>query len=165
VAVPELPWALVAGAGATRHVADPELPCARRRELWDTRVCEPILSFVLTWSLYAGVSGLQGTDSGPWAHPGRGYEPAGGASVLSRAAFLSSLRWDFEAVVQHGKYVAAHDPRGTLRCSKRLAEPLRAAVPLGLLPCSGSQGAQGNHDHDSKPSGRRAAEVAGSRRS
>jgi hypothetical protein len=36
--------------------------------------------FVLTWSLYAGVPGLQGTDSGPWAHLGRGCEPAGGAN-------------------------------------------------------------------------------------
>jgi hypothetical protein len=33
VAVPELLWALVAGAGATRHVTVPELSCARRREL------------------------------------------------------------------------------------------------------------------------------------
>jgi hypothetical protein len=61
--------------------------------------CAPVLSFVLTWSLYAGVSGLQGSDSGPRAHPGRGCEPAGGASILSRVAFLSFVRWDFEAVV------------------------------------------------------------------
>jgi hypothetical protein len=54
-----------------------------------------------------------------------------------------------------------HDPRGTLRCSECLAEPSRAAVPLGLLPRSGSRGVQGNHDHDSEPSGRRTAEVAG----
>jgi hypothetical protein len=59
----ELPRVLVAGAGATRHVVAPELPYARIREPWDTRACTPILSFVLTWSLYVGVSGLQGTDT------------------------------------------------------------------------------------------------------
>jgi hypothetical protein len=36
--------------------------------------------FVLTWNLYTGVPGLQGTDSGPRAHLGRGCEPAGGAN-------------------------------------------------------------------------------------
>jgi hypothetical protein len=35
------------------------------------------------------------------------------------------------------------------------------AVPLELLLRSGSRGARGNHDHDSEPSGRRTAEVAG----
>jgi hypothetical protein len=39
--------------------------------------------FVLTWNLYAGVPGLQGTDSGPRAHLGRGCEPAGGANFLA----------------------------------------------------------------------------------
>jgi hypothetical protein len=39
-----------------------ELPCARRREPWDTRACAPVLSFVLTWSLYTGASSLQGTN-------------------------------------------------------------------------------------------------------
>jgi hypothetical protein len=58
MAVPELPRALVVGAEAKRHVAALELPCARRREPWDTQACVPILSFVLTWSLYVGVSGL-----------------------------------------------------------------------------------------------------------
>jgi hypothetical protein len=52
----------VAGARAKRHVVAPELPCDRRREPWDTRVCAHVLSFILTWSLYAGVSDLQGTD-------------------------------------------------------------------------------------------------------
>jgi hypothetical protein len=99
VAVPELPRVLVAGAGATRHVAAPELPCARRREPWDTWSYAPVLSFILTWSLYVGVSGLQDTNSGPRAHPGRGWETAGGANILSLATFLSFIRWDFEAVV------------------------------------------------------------------
>jgi hypothetical protein len=114
IAVPELLWALVAGARATRHVAALKLPCARRQEPWDTRACAPVLSFILTWRLYMGVSGLQGTNSGPRAHTGRGFEPAGGASILSHAAFLSFVRWDFEAMVEHGRYMAAHDPRGTL---------------------------------------------------
>jgi hypothetical protein len=52
------------------------------------------LPFVLTWSLYAGVSDPQGTDSGPWAHLGRRYKPAGGANILSHVAFLSLVRWD-----------------------------------------------------------------------
>jgi hypothetical protein len=97
----------------------------------------------------------------PQAHSGRGCEPAGGVSILSRAAFLSFVRWDFEVVVQHGRNVVAHDLCGTLRYSECLAEPSCAAIPLGLSPHSGSRGVQGNHDHDSKPSGRRAAEVAG----
>jgi hypothetical protein len=65
----------------------------------DTRACAPVLSFILTRSLYMRVPGLQGTDSGPRAHPRRGCEPAGGASILSRAAFLSFVRWDFKAAV------------------------------------------------------------------
>jgi hypothetical protein len=47
VAVPELPRTLVAGVGAMRHVAAPELPYAGRRESRDTRACTLILSFVL----------------------------------------------------------------------------------------------------------------------
>jgi hypothetical protein len=39
--------------------------------------------FVLTWNLYAGVPGLQGTDSGPRGHLRRGSEPAGGANFLA----------------------------------------------------------------------------------
>jgi hypothetical protein len=63
------------------HVAAPELP---------------ILPFVLPM----GVPDLQGTDSGPWAHPWRGCEPAGGASIFSHAPFLNFVPHDFEAVVQ-----------------------------------------------------------------
>jgi hypothetical protein len=62
VAVPELPWALVAGAGATRHVAAPELPCARRRESWDTQTCASVLSFIFELELVHGVPGLENTD-------------------------------------------------------------------------------------------------------
>jgi hypothetical protein len=85
----------------------------------------------------------------------------GEASILSRIAFLSFVCWDFEAVVQHGRYVAAHDARGTLRCLECLTEPSRTVVPLGLLLHSRSPEAQGNHDHDSKPLGRSVIEVAG----
>jgi hypothetical protein len=48
VAVSALPRGLVAEAGTMRHMAAPELPCARRREPRDTRVCVPVLSFILT---------------------------------------------------------------------------------------------------------------------
>jgi hypothetical protein len=48
VAVAKLPRALVAVAGATRHMVAPELPCARRWEPWDTQAFAPVLSFVFT---------------------------------------------------------------------------------------------------------------------
>jgi hypothetical protein len=60
------------------------------------------LPFVLTQSLYAGLPGPQGTDSGPRAHPGRGCKPVGVANILSCVAFLSLVHWDFEVMVQHG---------------------------------------------------------------
>jgi hypothetical protein len=47
-----------------------------------------------------GVPGLQGTDSAPQAHPGRGREPVGGANIFSRAALLKFVPCDFEVVVQ-----------------------------------------------------------------
>jgi hypothetical protein len=65
----------------------------------DTWACAPVLSFILTRSLYMRVPGLQGTDSGPRAHPRRGCELIGGANILSRAAFLSFVRWDFKVMV------------------------------------------------------------------
>jgi hypothetical protein len=39
-----------------------------------------VLQLVLTWGLYVGVPGLQGTDSGPQTHLMRRYEPVGGAN-------------------------------------------------------------------------------------
>jgi hypothetical protein len=78
-----------------------------------------------------GVSGFHGTNSGPLAYLERGCEPAGGASILPRAAFLSFVRWDSKAVAQYSGYVVARDSRGSLRCSERLAEPSRAVVPHG----------------------------------
>jgi hypothetical protein len=64
-------------------------------------------------------------------------------------------------MAQHGGYVAGRDSRGLLRCSECLAEPSRVAIPHGLLLCSGSHGARGNHDHDPEPMGRHAARVVG----
>jgi hypothetical protein len=46
---------------------------------------------VLTRSLYVGVPGPQGTDSGPWAHLERGCEPTGGANILSLCSLSESL--------------------------------------------------------------------------
>jgi hypothetical protein len=68
------------GDEATGHVAALELPW--EPEPRDTRACMHVLSFVLTQSLYTGVPGLQGTDSGPRVHPGRGYKPTGGAIIF-----------------------------------------------------------------------------------
>jgi hypothetical protein len=48
-------------------------------------------AIVLTWSLYVGVPGPQGTDSGSRAHPGRGREPVGGANILSPGNLSESL--------------------------------------------------------------------------
>jgi hypothetical protein len=49
-----------AGAGATGHVAVPELPCARRREPRDTQACAPVLSFVFNLKLVRGVTRSSG---------------------------------------------------------------------------------------------------------
>jgi hypothetical protein len=48
-----------------------------------------VLFLVLDLSLYVGVLGLQGTDSGPQAHLRRGCEPTGGANTsFPHSAFL-----------------------------------------------------------------------------
>jgi hypothetical protein len=44
-----------------------------------------------------GVPGPQGTDSGPRAHPETGCEPAGGANILPRVAFLSLYVLGFQS--------------------------------------------------------------------
>jgi hypothetical protein len=80
VADPELSWALVAGATAMRHVVAPELPYARSRESWDTRVCAPVLPFVFDLKLVRGgirSSGVPivaleptlGETANPWVGP------------------------------------------------------------------------------------------------
>jgi hypothetical protein len=55
--------------------------------------------FVLIRNLYAGVPGLQGTDSGPWAHLGRGSEPVVGPTSLFPRCFLELCILIFEAGV------------------------------------------------------------------
>jgi hypothetical protein len=45
------------------------------------------LALRLDLELVCRVPYLQGTDSGLWAHTGRGSEPTGEASIFSRAAF------------------------------------------------------------------------------
>jgi hypothetical protein len=68
MAVPELPRALAAGATAMRHAVALELPCARGRELRDTRACAPILPFVFDLKLICGgvrSSGYQQWPPGP----------------------------------------------------------------------------------------------------
>jgi hypothetical protein len=53
-AVLELLRTLVAGARATRHVAAPELPCARRWVPWDMWACAPVLCFIFNLELLRG---------------------------------------------------------------------------------------------------------------
>jgi hypothetical protein len=65
-------WA--AGARAAGHVAAPELPRAGQREP------EPQDTWRRRSSPQQGVPDLQGTDSGPRAHLGRGCERVGGAN-------------------------------------------------------------------------------------
>jgi hypothetical protein len=48
----------------------------------------------LTWSLYAGVPDLHGTDSGPRSHLGRGYEHAGGANSLAPRSIILNFLLD-----------------------------------------------------------------------
>jgi hypothetical protein len=79
VAAPELPRA---GSGSRVTGTHGGLGAALSREEG---------AIVLTWSLYEGVPGPQGTDSGPWAHPGRGYKPAGGTNILSPRSLSKSL--------------------------------------------------------------------------
>jgi hypothetical protein len=56
--------------------------------------------FILTWNLYTGVPGLQGTDSGPWAHLERGSEPVVGPTSLFPRCFLELSILVFEAGVR-----------------------------------------------------------------
>jgi hypothetical protein len=78
--------------------------------------------FVLTWNLYAGVPGLQGTDNGPRAHLGRGSEPVVGPTFLFPRCFFGTL---YPGIVKrefsftNGR-VATCDSRGMLRRAKRL---------------------------------------------
>jgi hypothetical protein len=97
-------------------------------------------------SLYAGVPGPQGTDSGPRAHLRRGCEPAGGANILSPRGLSESL-----CVGIPKRWCSAADAWRPTICADvaLLTEPSRIAVPHGPLLLSGNRGARGNHDHDS----------------
>jgi hypothetical protein len=128
---------------------------------WVTRVCAPVFSSILTWSLYAGVPGLQGTDSGPRAHPGRGHEPVGGASILSRATFLSFVHCGFEAAVQDDRHVVAHDPHVTCDdwCAWRNHHALQ--FPMGCYYAAKVTGPEAIMTTIPEPTRRRAMEVPG----
>jgi hypothetical protein len=56
------------------------------------------LQFVLTFGLYVGVPGLQGTDSGPRVHLGRGNEPADVGPTLQHSTRLSTFCLAVEAI-------------------------------------------------------------------
>jgi hypothetical protein len=78
-----------AGSEATEHVAALEPSRAARQGPELRGMWQYVLFLVLDLSVYVGVPGLQGTDSGPRAHLGRGCEPAGGANTsFPRSAFL-----------------------------------------------------------------------------
>jgi hypothetical protein len=97
-------------------------------------------------------------------HPGppeRGCEPAGGTSILSHATFSKFCTMIFRSGG------ASRQMRGGPRSAWDVA---MFGVPGGIVTrCSSPWGvttqwklrARGNHDHDFKPMGRRAAEVMG----
>jgi hypothetical protein len=138
------PLSREAGASATGHV--------------DMRAC---LFFCLNLELVRRIPGLHGTDSGPRTHPGRGREPAGEANILSCATFLSFVRCGFEAAVQHSRYVAAHDPRGTCddRCAWRNHHTMQ--FPMGYYYAVEVMGPEAIMIMILEPTGCCAAEVAG----
>jgi hypothetical protein len=91
-----------------------------------------------------GVPGPQGIDNGPRAHPGRGYEPAGGANILSSCSLSESL---YVGILKRWRSMA-DTWRPMIRADiAMLAEPSRVAVPRGPLLLSGNCGARGNHGH------------------
>jgi hypothetical protein len=84
-AVPEPLGAERRGSRAVGGMTAPEPSHlgSRDPELWDTwRHVDAHPTLILTWSLYAGVPGLQGFDGGPQTHLGGGYEPVGGANIF-----------------------------------------------------------------------------------
>jgi hypothetical protein len=161
VAVPELSGALVVGAGATRHVTASELPCARRWVSRDTQACALVLSFIFDLELVHGGTWSSGYRQWLLGPPrerlrtrGWGQHPSPcNLSELCTLEFRSSgavrrirsgprFTWD---VAMFGA------PSGTVtRCSS----PWAVTVQL-------KSRARGNHDHDPKPTGRRATEVVG----
>jgi hypothetical protein len=78
------------------HMASPELPrdgngarAARTRGSFGATLSQEAAAIVL--SLDAGVPDPQGTDSGLWAHLGRGCEPTFGANILSPRSLSEPL--------------------------------------------------------------------------
>jgi hypothetical protein len=69
VAVSELSRALVAGAGATRHVMALEQPCARRWEPQDTRACAHVFPFIFDLKLIRGGTRSSGYRQWPPSPP------------------------------------------------------------------------------------------------
>jgi hypothetical protein len=118
-----------------------------------------------------GVLGPQGTDSGPRAHLGRGYEPAGGGNILSPRNLSESLcvgipkRWcsmtdTWRPMIRADVGIpkqwcsTADTWRPTIRAIvAMLTEPSHAAVPRGPLLLIGNREARGNHDHDPRIDG------------
>jgi hypothetical protein len=99
-------------------------------------------SFVLTWNLYAGVPGLQGTDSGPRAHLGRGSEPTGGGNISFPALLFGTLYLGIvhrEFGFTNGR-VATCDSHGMLWHAKHLLISPRTVDPSGWLLRSESRG-------------------------
>jgi hypothetical protein len=132
-----------AGAETAGHAAAPELPRAGQRELgpqdtWRSRSWPS----VLTWSLYAGVPDLQGTDSGPRAHLGRVSEPVVGPTSLFPRCFFGTLHLG----IRSGSSVLPVDAwrpgtRAMLRRAKRLLiSPRTAEWKSWGLPSSESHG-------------------------
>jgi hypothetical protein len=110
------------GSGAVGHVVAPEPSHEGRRGLepWDAWQHQSpptqggwvqcrgthdsallhALLLALAWRLYAGVPGLQGTDSGPRTHLRRGGKPAGGAKIFfPRAVLLEPVATSADAAV------------------------------------------------------------------
>jgi hypothetical protein len=105
-----------------------------------------------------GVHSPQGTDSGPWAHPGRGCELTGGGNILSTRNLSESLY--VEILKQWCNMADMWRP--TIRADvATLMKSSCTTVLRGPLLLSGSHGAQGNHDHDPRPTGRRAYGMRG----
>jgi hypothetical protein len=68
----------------------------------ETRGCAsvPVLPFILTSSLYAGVPGLQGIDSGPRAHLGEAANPwVGVTPTFYKNKFFCANRSAYQIVV------------------------------------------------------------------
>jgi hypothetical protein len=87
----EAPRSREAGSKVVERMADlSPLTWGARIQSWGTcgNVWMHASPLVLTWSLYAGVPDLQGSDSGPWAHLVGGCEPPSGANIFLPALVI-----------------------------------------------------------------------------